>query len=138
MPDDVDVTTRENRVREALQQISQAWLAGNPDALTERFATDIVMVFPGFSGSSKGREALLAGFRDFCDNARIHAYEETDHQVNVAGGVAVATFRFDMVYERDGSRYHSTGRDFWVFEENRNRWLAVWRTMLDVAEEPAV
>jgi hypothetical protein len=42
-----------------------------------------------------------------------------------------------MVYERSGGRYRSTGRDFWIFARQGDAWLAVWRTMLDLAEQPA-
>jgi hypothetical protein len=51
--------------------------------------------------------------------------------------VAVITFRYDMRYERSGDRYHATGRDLWVFHRENNAWIAVWRTMLDMQEEPA-
>jgi hypothetical protein len=42
-----------------------------------------------------------------------------------------------MVYERSGQSFRSTGRDLWVFQQQIGGWLAVWRTMLDMAEEPA-
>ena len=50
---------------------------------------------------------------------------------------AVESFRFEMVYARDGGRWRSTGRDLLMFERKGDSWLAVWRTMLDLAEEPA-
>jgi hypothetical protein len=43
-----------------------------------------------------------------------------------------------MIYERDGARWRSTGRDIWTFEKTPEGWRAVWRTMLDLAEVPAV
>jgi ketosteroid isomerase-like protein len=95
------------------------------------------MVFPGFGGRAEGAEALISGFQDFCQNAKVLSYKESDHQVDLAGHSAVASFRFEMVYARDGASYRSTGRDLWVFERRDDGWLAVWRTMLDVAEEPA-
>lgn len=39
-----------------------------------------------------------------------------------------------MSYERSGKRYISTGRDLYVFRCLEHRWLAVWRTILDVDE----
>jgi ketosteroid isomerase-like protein len=95
------------------------------------------MAFPGFTGRIQGRDGFLAGFRDFSQNARIHEFRDHDHQVDVAGNTAVVTFRYDMVYERSGERYHSTGRDFWVFQNQGSAWIAVWRTMLDMEEKPA-
>ena len=54
--------------------------------------------------------------------------------VDVAGDTAVATFGYEMVYERAGQRYRVTGRDLWVFEQQGETWIAVWRAMLDMNE----
>jgi hypothetical protein len=121
----------------ALQDINQAWLAGRSEDLEPLLHPDIVMVFPGFQGSVQGRDVLLAGFRDFCDNARVHEYREHDHQSSVVGDTAVVSLRFEMVYERSGQRWRSTGRDLWVLRYASKLWIAVWRTMLDI-EETAV
>jgi hypothetical protein len=95
------------------------------------------MALPGFSGSVVGRAAFLQGFRDFCQNARVHTHSETDYQISVIAHTAIASFRFEMIYELAGRRYRSTGRDLWVFEEQGDDWVAVWRAMLDVSEEPS-
>jgi hypothetical protein len=127
---------REAQVSATLGQINQAWLTGNPDKIHDFVADEVVIVFPGFAGSVKSREAFVAGFRDFCENARIESHTESEQHIDVVGNTAIASFRFDMIYERGGSRYRSTGRDLWVFEYRADRWLAVWRTMLDLDEEP--
>jgi len=56
--------------------------------------------------------------------------------VDIAGDTSVVTFRYEMIYERDGRKYHSSGGDLWVFQKNGEEWMAVWRTMLDVKEKP--
>ena len=94
----------------------------------------------GFSwlcGPNAGKGSLSWGVRDFCQNAKVHSFREDDHQVDVAGSVAAVTFRYEMVYEREGKRFRSTGRDLWLFQSQNESWIAVWRTMLDVAESPA-
>jgi len=49
----------------------------------------------------------------------------------------VASFTYEMIYERDGKGNRATGRDLWVLARQDGHWLAVWRTMLDLAEQPA-
>jgi hypothetical protein len=120
-----------------MRRINQAWLDGRIDDLAPLVHPDIVMVFPGFSGRVQGRDELLAGFRDFSQNATIHEFHEHDHLIDVAGGTAVVTFRYEMVYERAGERYRATGRDLWVFQSEGSAWIAVWRTMLDIEEKAA-
>ncbi len=66
----------------------------------------------------------------------VHGFEESDRQIDVFGEAAVASFAFALVYERGGEKYRSTGRDFWVFSRGEQGFKAVFRTMLDVAEEP--
>jgi uncharacterized protein (TIGR02246 family) len=121
----------------AMRQINQAWLDGRVEDLAPLVHPEIVMVFPGFAGRIQGRDDFLAGFRDFLQNATIQEYREHDHQIDVAGDTAVVTFRYDMVYERSGGRYRSTGRDLWVFQRQDRAWIAVWRTMLDMEENAA-
>jgi ketosteroid isomerase-like protein len=95
---------------------------------------DITVALPHFSGTVAGRDALIAGFAEFCKNARVIEYAESDRQVHVVGNVAVASYRFSMVYEREAYREHSQGRDIWVFEKLGERWQALWRTMVELEE----
>jgi len=124
-------------VAAAMECINRTWLAGRPEDLVPLFHPDITIVFPGFAGRAEGREAIVAGFADFCNNAKVIEYHETDHQVDVIGDAAVASFVYEMVYERTGARSRAKGRDLWVFARQGDEWLAIWRTMLDLAEQPA-
>jgi ketosteroid isomerase-like protein len=129
-------TSDAERVENLMHLINSAWREGRADDLTTFFHPDIVMVFPNFSGRSNGSSAMVAGFKDFCDNAHVHEYDESNFQIDVAGNSAVVSFSFFMIYERDRSKYRSTGRDLWVFSKSGLEWKATWRTMLDIHEEP--
>jgi ketosteroid isomerase-like protein len=132
----VDESKRED-VAAAMRLINQAWRNGQVEDLAQMVHPEIVMVFPDFTGSIQGREDFLAGFRDFCQNATIQEFREHDHHIDVAGDTAVVTFRYNMVYARSGERYHSTGRDLWVFQKQGRAWIAVWRTMFGIEENAA-
>jgi ketosteroid isomerase-like protein len=129
--------SRYESVSATMRQINRVWLDGQVESLVPLLHPEIVMALPDFAGRIKGQEEFLAGFRDFCQNARILEFREHDHQIDVAGDTAVVTFRYVMVYERSGERYYSTGRDLWVFENHESKWIAIWRTMLDMEEKPA-
>ena len=124
-------------VTAAMRRINQAWLDGRVDDLTPLVHEDIVVVVPGFAARGYGRDACLAGFRDFCTSARIADFRELDHEVDVVGSTAAVTFRYEMVYERLGERYRATGRDLWIFQHSGAEWIAVWRAMLEMNEQPA-
>lgn len=123
-------------VREVLGRINRAWLERRPDDLEQLLHPDMVAVFPGFAGRMQGRAGIVSGFVEFCENATVHAFEEKDPVVDVIDSTAVASYLFDMIYEREGKRFHSTGRDVWIFAREDAKWLAVWRTMLDISDEP--
>lgn len=122
------------RVSAVMRLINRAWLEDRVDDLGPMIHPEVVMVFPGFTGQVRGREGFLAGFREFSRNATIQEYSEHDHRVDIAGGTAVVSFRYEMLYERLEKRYKATGRDLWVFQRQDEAWLAAWRTMLDLAE----
>ena len=122
-------------VSRTLSSINQAWLEGRPRDLEPLLAPNVVTLLPGGS-RVEGREALVQSFVDMCENARVHGFEESDRQVDVFGETAVASFAFVLVYERNGEKYRSTGRDIWVFSRGDGGWHAIYRTMLDLAEEP--
>jgi hypothetical protein len=122
---------------DAMRRINQAWLHGRLDDLAPMIHPEIVMVLPGFAGRIQGRDAFLAGFLDFLENARVHEYQDDDPHISVADDVAVATFRYVMIYERAGQRSRATGRELWVLSRRDGHWVAVWRAMLEIDEAPA-
>jgi hypothetical protein len=127
------------QVIEALGSINRAWLGGRPRDMEALIHPQITMVFPGFTTRVSGREKFISGFVEFCQNARIISYDETVRRVDVIAELAVASYEFVMVYEREGSCFRASGRDLWVFAQQAapGEWLACWRTMLDLHEEPA-
>ena len=129
-----DQESKRDRAAAIMSRINQAWLDGRVEDLALMVHPDIVMAFPGFAGRIQGREDFLGGFRDFCQSAKVHKFDQHDQQIDVAGDVAVVTFRYELVYERSGKRFSSSGRDFWVFQNQGTEWIAVWRTMLDTEE----
>jgi uncharacterized protein (TIGR02246 family) len=123
-------------VAAAMERINRAWLDRRPGDMAPLLHPDVTMAFPGFGGKAAGRDTLVAGFADFCTNAVVHEYRESQRAIDVAGCSAVVTFTYEMTYERNGERYRATGRDLWVFCRQDGAWLAAWRTMLDIDEKP--
>ena len=122
------------KVHEVLSAINQAWRSNTPLGMSQYLHPDIVMKYPGFSGEVAGRDALLASFVEFCTNARVLEYQESNEQINVIVDCAVVSFQFEMLYEREKYQEQSKGRDLWVFQYITGKWVAVWRTMMDLEE----
>jgi hypothetical protein len=137
MPNAFPYRSSRDEVALALNRINRAWLDRRPADLVPSFHPGMTMVLPNFSGRIEGRDANVAAFAEFCTQATIQEYREFGHLIDVVGDTAVASFAYEMVYERDSKRYRATGRDLWVFGQHDDRWLAVWRTMLEVDGKPA-
>jgi len=137
MPNDISQDEIRN-LGESLRRINEAWLSRRPEKMKPMLDEKIVMIYPGFVGRLEGREAVIAGYVDFCEQALMISYQESDLQIDVVGATAVASYAFEMSYERKGDKYLSRGRDLWIFTRKQDEWVAVWRTMLDLTEEPAL
>jgi hypothetical protein len=129
-----DMKDTKLQVHKVLSAINQAWRSNTPLGMSQYLHPDIVMKYPGFSGEVGGRDALLASFVEFCTNAKVLEYKESNEQINVVGNCAVATFQFEMLYERTQYQERSKGRDLWVFQCISDKWVAVWRTMMELEE----
>jgi hypothetical protein len=124
-------------VAKTIRRITAAWRNGAPDRMAAMIDERFVTVAPGFTHRVEGRDALIESFAEFLHQAKVHEYEQRSLEVDAGDRVAVAQVAFEMVYERAGARWRSTGWDLWVLEKHATDWVAVWRTMQGVAEEPA-
>jgi hypothetical protein len=114
-------------VRCVLERINDSWRSGQLDHLGDCFHPDIVIVGPGYQELARGREACVTSYRAFLQSSVVRAYRESGLAVREWGGVAVATYAWEMDYEQGGRLHRETGTDLFVFERQGERWLAVWR-----------
>ena len=119
-----------DEVRAALERISAAWQARRYDDLSQLFAEDMVFSLPGQATRLQGRDAIVASYREFMDRVTLTSYREDQQSVDVWGGMAIASFRWDMAWMAGGVPNHETGCDVFGLKVIDGRWLAVWRTMI--------
>jgi len=123
-------TETQKTVWQIVVYINHAWSKGQVGDLRNFFREDMVIASPGLRERVVGREACIASYQDFRNMATIDSYQETDAGVDVFGSTAVATYRWEIVYEMGGQTYHETGGDVFVFVRDGERWQAVWRTLI--------
>ena len=120
---------------EVMRAIFRAWRDGHPGDMRPHLDAGIVMVLPGSGERVQGADAMLAGFEAFAAEAFTETVDVVDRQLDVVGDQAVASYAYGITYRRGGQRFRASGRDLWILGRRDGRWLAVWRTMLDLAEE---
>lgn len=122
------------QIQQVLSELNRAWISGQFDRLTRFLHPDVIIATPGFGERVQGSDAYVAGHREFVESATIHDFSEAVAEVDTVGDVAVVNYRYELDYERSGKRYTSTGRDLYVLRNTQDRWVVVWRTILDVDE----
>lgn len=126
----------ETGVQRVLDRIQRAWREGRPEEMSAVLATDITFVFPGFSMRLTGRDRLIESYRDFLAGTRLGSYREDRRSIEGGSSAALAEIAFDMTYSRGGRDWRSHGIELWALERRPEGWLAFWRTMQELTEEP--
>ncbi len=116
-----------------LRTLNQAWVNGQPEQIANFLHPDAVFVGPDLQKRMQGREACVASYQEFCRQATIHNFSESEPAIDVCGNTAVAIYRFEIDYEMNQQTFQETGRDLFVFTREAGEWRAVWRTILGLA-----
>ena len=124
-------------VLRVLDRIQHAWREGPLEDMTPVLAPDISFVFPGFSMRLTGRDRLIESYREFTAGARLRSYREDRRSVEGGSAAALVEVAFDMTYSRGGGEWRAHGIELWALERRPEGWVAFWRTMQELTEEPA-
>ncbi|MCC6209004.1 MAG: nuclear transport factor 2 family protein [Gammaproteobacteria bacterium] len=108
-----------------VRAMNDTWTKGNPDELTRFFHRDMVAITATDRRRLDGGAACVAGWRGFCNSARIHHWEEIDPVIHVYGSSAVVAYYFDMSFDMGGKTINMGGRDMFFFIREGERWWAV-------------
>jgi ketosteroid isomerase-like protein len=108
-----------------VRAMNDAWTKGDPDRLRDYFHDAMVAVTPVDRNRLEGGEACVAGWKRFCDAARIHYWREIEPSIQTYEDAAVVTYYFDMSFDMGGKTVHSEGREMYFFVRENGRWWAV-------------
>jgi len=123
-------------VQRVLDRVQRAWREGRPEEMSAVLAPDVTFVFPGFSMRLSGRDRLIDSYRDFLAGTRLVSYREDRRSIEGGTSAALAEIAFDMTYARGGREWRAHGIELWALERRPEGWLAFWRTMQELTEEP--
>jgi ketosteroid isomerase-like protein len=109
-----------------LHAMNRCWTAGwNEEEFRSYIHPDAVAIVPTTPGRLEGREAYVAGWREFAEAAVVHEWKETDHKVQLyAGGkCAVVTNFFSITFAMGTVKQTMQGRDMYFLVKEGRRWL---------------
>jgi ketosteroid isomerase-like protein len=111
-----------------LQAMNHSWTAGwHEEEFRQYIHPEAVAIVPSAPGRLEGREAYVAGWRDFTRAAVIHEWKETDHKVQIFnnGKCAVVTYFYSIMFSTGTLKQIMQGRDMVFFVKGGRKWLVV-------------
>ncbi|MDR1968949.1 MAG: nuclear transport factor 2 family protein [Burkholderiaceae bacterium] len=108
-----------------VRAMNDAWTKGNPDDLSKFFHRDMVAITATDRHRLNGAAACVAGWKGFCNAARIRHWTEVDPVIHVYGNSAVVAYDFDMSFDMGGKTVNMGGRDMFFFVKEGTKWWAV-------------
>jgi uncharacterized protein (TIGR02246 family) len=119
------MTPTEIEVWQTVVAMNRAWTSGHPEQLAGYFHEKMVAITPAGGHRLEGREACIAAWTAFVEQAKIVSWVERDPLVTVFGEAAVVTYYYDAAVEMGGKRQTLAGRDMFFMVKEDGRWWAV-------------
>jgi hypothetical protein len=121
------MTPTEIEVWQTVVALNRTWTSGNPEQLVDYFHADIVAITPTDPHRLEGREACIAGWTEFVEQAKVIEWKERDPLVTFFGDSAVVTYYYEARVEMGGKVVELTGRDMLFMVKENGKRLRVWR-----------
>ena len=108
-----------------VRALNDAWTKGNPDDLAEFFHPDMIAITATDRFRREGRDACVAGWKEFASATCIQRWQETEPIIHVHGDAAVVAYYFEISFQMAGQALNTTGRDMFFFVRENGKWWAV-------------
>jgi len=118
-----------------IRQMNQAWVEGRFDDLGDYFHEEVVMLMPGSPHSLRGREPMVASYREFSTMAKVHRFDFGEIALFPFGSLTMAHARFSVDYEIPSGRFEEEGMEIYAITSEGESPKILWRTQ--VALNPA-
>ena len=115
-------------IEDTLREMNRCWTeTWDEPAFRQYIHPDAVAIVPATPGRIEGKDAYIAGWREFTLAAEISEWTETDHRIQLfAGGkAAVATYLFTIRFMMAGQQHTLQGRDMFFLVKEGGKWLVV-------------
>jgi len=124
----MDTKKQYEEITSFIRAMNRCWTeTWNEEEFRQYIQPGAVAIVPTTPGRLEGRDAYVAGWRDFVNATKIHAWTETDHRIQIyaASKCAVVTYLFSIRFEMGGQEQEMKGRDMLFLIREGKRWLVV-------------
>ena len=126
-------------VERCVRTLNEAWPRGDWDTVSACFHPDVVMLLPDSDELLRGRDDMLASYREFFDIATLHSLAIGEIEVFGHANAAVCHMHFTIDYAIEGEREQADGLEVYVLAKGQDgEARIVWRTQQLTGESPVV
>lgn len=116
---------KEAEVWRTVEALNQCWTRGSGAGLRDYFHEEMTAITPADRGPLVGRDACVAAWMEYAKTTRIISWETSRPRIRIYGATAIVTYVYEMVCDRDGTRFSPSGRDMMVLIQDAGRWSVV-------------
>ena len=128
---DTSTTQAKDRIWQIVQTVNRTCKEGKGfDRLTPLFHDRVVMVLPGLNRRAEGKDTCLRSYEDACSTMVFHRLDGSEERIDVWGDTALATYRYDCVWDFQGKTFTDDGHEILVFLKDGENWQIAWRTLI--------
>src|SRR5262244_2442069 len=105
---------QQSEVQGVLSRLTAAWREERFDELEDILHQSVVFVQPGSGQRLEGRTNCVNTYREFMSTSKVVEYSESDVAIDVWESTGVATYRFDMTWQKEGEVHRESAHDVLV------------------------
>lgn len=124
-------TIEQENIWKIIEKINLAWCKKNTDDLLNYFHNKMVISTSEMTIIGEGREICIQSYKNFVENANIHDFNVINLRINIINNTAFAVYSYEIKYEKNGTQYDEKGREAFILTNEKDKWLAVWRIILN-------
>jgi uncharacterized protein (TIGR02246 family) len=126
----------EDEIRRVIARLNEAWSTNAPPDIPDAMAglwNEDAVILAGVQQMATGREACIASYVEFVEQATLEDVKLGDPSIHVWGDTAVATSSWHMTYDLDGTRHTESGHESFALVRTDRGWEIVWRSIVPTA-----
>lgn len=112
-----------------VHKVILAWLEDRIDDVDELIDNNIIVCTSVDSRKYSGKSEFRAYLQKYLVNKKIIRYDEEDFSIHIDSLTATVHYKFVVEYQQNSKSVSETGRDFFLFRREKEKWKLVWRSI---------
>lgn len=122
-------TNEKKIINESVHKIILAWLEDRIEDVDELLDDNITICSPKDLKKCYGKLEFKECLQNILVNKKIIRYDEEDFSIHIDEWTATVHYKFIIEYQQNKENVIESGRDFFLFKREKEKWKLVWRSI---------